>query len=209
MLTAEGFTCIDKSVSKGAWGGHSYISVRKDPKDSAPVLNIAVTTGKKKKANDKIHFPPFYGFKLTEPEHNLNKESWFGKDVFLWYRKKTFGVEKKRVKAGEKKHGSETALLAAIAAQVKKAIRDSFVDRDGQVDLEKAFQEFDSNHSGFISFRQFKRKLLKLGCHIESNEMNALHEFVAGGQGGDHKISVKEFFDFVQHKENDVVSIGK
>ena len=141
MLLAEGFTCLDKSVSKGAWGGHSYIWIRKDPKDHAPVLNIAVTTGKSKRPNDKVHFPPFYGFKLTEPEHNLNGKSFFGKDVFLWYRKKTFGVEKKRGKAGETKHGSETALLAAIAVQVKKAIRDSFVDCDGQVDLEKAFQE--------------------------------------------------------------------
>ena len=75
MLTAEGFTCIDKSVSSGKLlpGGHAYIWIRKDPKDLAPVLNIAVTTGKARYPNNKIHFPPFYGFKLTEPQHNLNK----------------------------------------------------------------------------------------------------------------------------------------
>jgi hypothetical protein len=36
-----------------------------------------------KNLNDKIHFPPFAGFKLTEPMHNLS----FGnssKDIFLW-----------------------------------------------------------------------------------------------------------------------------
>ena len=98
MLTAEGFTCIDKSVSSGKIlpGGHAYIWIRKDSKDPAPVLNIAVTTGKAKRATDKVHFPPFHGFKLTEPEHNLNKSTMFGKDVFMWYRKKTFGVEKKK-----------------------------------------------------------------------------------------------------------------
>ena len=126
LCSLSGFTCIDKSVSSGKFlpGGHSYVWIRKDPKDVAPVLNIAVTTGKARLANNKVHFPPFFGFKLTEPQHNLNKSSWTGKDVFLWYRKKTFGMEKKRAKAGHVKHGSDTALLAAIAAQVKKAIRE-------------------------------------------------------------------------------------
>jgi hypothetical protein len=63
--------------------------------------------------------------------------------------------------------------------------------------------------SGYISFRQFRRKLHKLGCHIETTEMASLHESVAGGSGGDHKISVKEFFNFVQHGANDVVAIAK
>jgi len=39
--------------------------------------------------------------------------------------------------------------------------------------------------------------------------MASLHESVAGGSGGDHKISVKEFFNFVQHGANDVVAIAK
>jgi Ca2+-binding EF-hand superfamily protein len=161
MLTAEGFTCIDKSVSSGKLmpGGHAYIWIRKDAKDPQPVLNIAVTTGKAKRPRDKIHFPPFYGFKLTEPEYNLNKTSMFGSDVFLWYRKKHFETEKARGKAGKVfQKGSGTA-LAAIAAQVKKVIRESYVDRDGQVDLEKAFSDFDRNRNGYISYRQFRTQV--------------------------------------------------
>ena len=51
-----------------------------------------MTSGKAKNLNDKIHFPPFAGFKLTEPMHNLSsgKE---GKDIFLWYRKDNFDHE--------------------------------------------------------------------------------------------------------------------
>ena len=168
MLTAEGFTCIDKSVSSGKLmpGGHAYIWIRKDAKDPQPVLNIAVTTGKAKRPRDKIHFPPFYGFKLTEPEHNLNKTSMFGSDVFLWYRKKHFEAEKARGKAGKVfQKGSGTA-LAAIAAQVKRVIREAYVDRDGQVDLEKAFSDFDRNRNGYISYRQFRSHVGALFCNL-------------------------------------------
>ena len=208
MLTAEGFTCIDKSVSSGKImpGGHAYIWIRKDIKDPQPVLNIAVTSGKAKRPRDKVHFPPFYGFKLTEPEHNLNKSSLFGSDVFLWYRKKHFEAEKARGKAGKLfQKGSGTA-LAAIAAQVKKVIREAYVDRDGQVDLEKAFSDFDRNRNGYISYRQFRTHLLKLGVHLERQEFASLHDEVCK-EG--KQVSIKEFFDFVQYKDSDVRSIAK
>eukprot|EP00946_MAST-07B_sp_MAST-7B-sp1_P002607 g2607.t1 len=95
-LTKKGYYCIEQSLTSGGRGKHhQYIWIRRNPSDPHPVLNIAATTGNASDIRDNIHFPPFAGFKLTEPMHNINpRGSRKGhNDVFLWYRKSSFDHE--------------------------------------------------------------------------------------------------------------------
>ena len=43
-----------------------YLWIRRNWRDPNPVLNIAMTSGKAKNLNDKIHFPPFAGKKSNK-----------------------------------------------------------------------------------------------------------------------------------------------
>ena len=109
-LYNQGFRCIDKSLTSnttnvkkpkrlrkmsisGSLMGKNknknkelptYLWIRRNWRDPNPVLNIAMTSGRAKNLNDKIHFPPFAGFKLTEPMHNLSGTTVAGGGVFFW-----------------------------------------------------------------------------------------------------------------------------
>jgi hypothetical protein len=61
----------------------TYLWIRRNWRDPNPVLNIAMTSGRAKNLNDKIHFPPFAGFKLTEPMHNLSGTTVAGGGLFF------------------------------------------------------------------------------------------------------------------------------
>ena len=113
-LYNQGFRCIDKSLTSnttnttnvkkpkklrkmsisGSLMGKNknktkelptYLWIRRNWRDPNPVLNIAMTSGRAKNLNDKIHFPPFAGFKLTEPMHNLSGTTVVaGGGLFFW-----------------------------------------------------------------------------------------------------------------------------
>jgi NhaA family Na+:H+ antiporter len=98
ILTKKGYCCIEPSLTSGGKGKgkhQQYIWIRRNPSDPHPVLNIAATSGNANDIRDNIHFPPFAGFKLTEPMHNVNPRGGKKghKDVFLWYRKSSFDHE--------------------------------------------------------------------------------------------------------------------
>ena len=61
---------------------------------------------------------------------------------------------------------------------------------------------FCSDFFFFILFHQ----LLKLGVHLEKQEFSALHDEVCK-EG--KQLNIKDFFNFVQHKDSDVRSIAK
>ena len=91
VLVSQGFHCIPQSLNHGnslLAGSDIYLWVRKNVNDSFPLLNVAVTMGKINKPLDPIHSPPFHGYKGCPGM--VNKGGLFSKDVFLWYRKRSF-----------------------------------------------------------------------------------------------------------------------
>lgn len=61
-------------------------------------------------------------------------------------------------------------------------------------------------HTDSLSPPHPPHQLLKLGVHLEKQEFTALHEEVCK-EG--KQLSIKDFFNFVQHKDSDVRSIAK
>ena len=207
VLVSQGFHCIPQSLNHGnslLAGSDIYLWVRKNVNDSFPLLNVAVTMGKIKNPLDPIHSPPFHGYKRCPGM--VNKGGlFFAKDVYLWYRKRSYETDVDKNDLANA--GNAHDMNQQIIDHVRTVLREHCMEGFGKIDLEKGFKRHDTKKKGALSLKEFRHVLEDEGILLEQKEFDILFKKI--DLKGTNSITLKDFFVFVQHGDEEIDAMAK
>lgn len=75
--------------------------------------------------------------------------------------------------------------------EFKRVMGDAFFRKHSRRELEAAFRRFDADGSGYISTKELRDVMLRMGRHLTRHDVEEMIKTIDGN--GDGKISFEEF----------------
>ncbi|GBG34328.1 Calmodulin [Hondaea fermentalgiana] len=178
-LLALGYQCVEPySTSQGAWfARRQYLWVRRNAKDTNPILDLAVTAGRKRDLSSQLWTPPCRGFKRVDGDLNAGNR---GAQVFLWYLKDHF----------QQDEGPYAQLARIVRSKLRR------LAADNAIDVEALWDRYDRRDRGWLPRKHFYRLIardLKLG--LEARDIEQVVDLLDINRDG--RIDREEFVDFI------------
>ena len=217
-LVIAGYTCLNKSVSKGTLAGKDqYLWIRRaftpEETEKDAIVDIAVTQGKMADLDDQVHKPPGRGF--IQIAGDLNRRQFFAKNIFMWFRPVTPRSSAKvwrGVSDEERNYELECSARRAIRQFVSPADL-NFSPRGGPTDFAVLFNRhavetarFDKSKVGTLSVSGFGNLLREVGLNVNTADTKHLMHRIDVTNIG--RISREEFLAFVQLNDDELDEVA-
>lgn len=178
-MLALGYQCVEPySVNEGAWFTRTqYLWIRRNAEDPHPILDIAVTAGRKRDLASKLWTPPFRGYKRIEGDLNAGNR---GSQVFLWYFKDQLNQDE-----------GPFAQMARICRSKLRALADK-----QEINLDKLWEQYDKRDKGYIPRAKVRYLITQdVGIKLEKTDLSKVLDLLDVNRDG--RIDRDEFMEFL------------